>query len=166
MNFKFRSIVWVMMFLLVLMVFSPGGTFAQEPTPSDDEVNAVAKELYCPVCENIPLDACGTAACEQWRGVIRDKLSQGWTKEEIKTYFVEQYGDRVLAEPPRRGFNWLVYIVPPVIFLAGVYMLYQGFRTWRTTNGDDLPGVESDSGPAADVDDEYLSQIEKELQNR
>lgn len=166
MNSKLRSAWGGLLVLLVLMIFSPVGTLAQEPTPSDDEVNAVAKELYCPVCENIPLDACGTAACEQWRGVIRDKLSQGWTKAEIKTYFVEQYGDRVLAEPPRRGFNWLVYIVPPLAFLAGVYMLYQGFRTWRTIDGDSTPAANGDSGTAPDVDEEVLSQIEKELQNR
>ena len=69
------------------------------------------KQLFCPVCENIPLDTCGTAACEQWRGIIRDKLAEGWSEEEIKAYFVDQYGDRVLAEPPARGFNWVIYIV-------------------------------------------------------
>lgn len=166
MKFKLRSKIWVVLLLLIFIAFYPSRALAQEPTPSDDEVNAVAKDLYCPVCENIPLDACGTAACEQWRGVIRDKLNQGWTKEEIKSYFVEQYGDRVLAEPPRRGFNWLVYIIPPMVFLGGVYMLYQGFKTWRTTNGDGTSGGDNDSGLAPDVDDEYLSQIEKELQNR
>ena len=80
--------------------------------PTDDDVNAVAKQLFCPVCENIPLDTCGTAACEQWRGIIREKLSEGWTEDQIKNYFVEQYGDRVLAEPPAQGFNWVVYLVP------------------------------------------------------
>ena len=25
---------------------------AQEPMPSDNEVNAIAKDLFCPVCEN------------------------------------------------------------------------------------------------------------------
>lgn len=166
MKLKLRSVLGVILVLFLFVIYAPGGTLAQEPTPSDDEINAVAKELYCPVCENIPLDACGTAACEQWRGVIRDKLSQGWTKAEIKTYFVEQYGDRVLAEPPRRGFNWLVYIIPPLAFLAGVYMLYQGFRTWQTVDGDGTPASGGDSSAAPDVDDEVLSQIEKELQNR
>ena len=38
---------------------------------TDDQVNAIANQLYCPVCENIPLDTCGTLACEDWREEIR-----------------------------------------------------------------------------------------------
>jgi cytochrome c-type biogenesis protein CcmH len=135
---------------------------AQDPTPSDDEVNEIAEDLYCPVCENIPLDTCGTEACEQWRGVIRDKLSEGWTEEQIKNYFVAQYGDRVLAEPPRRGFNWLIYVVPPAVFAAGVYLLYRGFLSWRNLEEEPAaPEAEGDLGP-----EEYLSRVEEELRKR
>lgn len=135
---------------------------AQGPTPSDDEINEIAEDLYCPVCENIPLDTCGTEACEQWRGGIRDKLSEGWTEEQIKNYFVAQYGDRVLAEPPRRGFNWLIYVVPPAVFAAGVYLLYQGFLSWRKLE-------EEPAAPEADDEqssEEYLSRVEEELRKR
>jgi cytochrome c-type biogenesis protein CcmH len=135
---------------------------AQDPTPSDDEVNEIAEDLYCPVCENIPLDTCGTEACEQWRGVIRDKLSEGWTEEQIKNYFVAQYGDRVLAEPPRRGFNWLIYVVPPAVFAAGVYLLYQGFLSWRKLEEEPAaPEANDDQGA-----EEYLSRVEEELRKR
>ena len=44
---------------------------AQGPTPTDDEVNRIAKQLYCPVCESTPLDVCPTEACRQWRDLIR-----------------------------------------------------------------------------------------------
>jgi len=59
---------------------------AQTPQPqsqvpvTDNQVNAVAHELYCPVCENIPLDVCPTQACAQWRELIRQQLGQGMTK--------------------------------------------------------------------------------------
>lgn len=150
--------------LIAILVLTPAVALAQEPTPSDDEVNAIARELYCPVCENIPLDACRTAACEQWRDVIRDKLSQGWSEAEIKNYFVEQYGDRVLAEPPRRGFNWLVYVVPPAAFLAGAYLLYRGFLTWREAGK--IPSQPEGNDHGSDVDEEYLSRVEEELRKR
>ncbi|NQS91637.1 MAG: hypothetical protein HQ574_04445, partial [Chloroflexi bacterium] len=61
--------LWIIIAVVVFLVsFIPGGVTAQGSDPTDDDVNAIAKQLYCPVCENIPLDACGTAACEQWRG--------------------------------------------------------------------------------------------------
>ena len=77
------NIRWIALSFLILICLVPGSAFAQGSGPTDDDVNAIAKQLYCPVCENIPLDACGTQACEQWRGIIRDRLAEGWTEEQI-----------------------------------------------------------------------------------
>lgn len=158
----------VLLLLVLLTVWgSPDAASAQGSGPTENEVNQVARELYCPVCENIPLDACGTTACEQWRGVIREKLAEGWSAEEIKVYFVSQYGDRVLAEPPARGFNWLVYLVPPLAFAAGLVILFLGYQRWQR---EEIPeegmfpsGAEKrDQSPSAD----YLQKVEEELKRR
>jgi len=136
--------------------------------PTDDEVNAVAKQLYCPVCENIPLDVCPTLACEQWRGVIRDKLAAGWDEEQIKTYFVNQYGDRVLATPPARGLNWLVYVLPPLVILAGIVLLYRAFSAWKKpVEVNDMSGaVLADPSQTESNLDEYAARLEEELRKR
>jgi cytochrome c-type biogenesis protein CcmH len=135
---------------------------------TDDQVNAVARQLYCPVCENIPLDVCGTQACAQWRELIREKLGQGWSEGQIKDYFVAQYGDRVLAMPPARGLNWLVYIIPPLAILAGIFILYTAFRAWRkpaAAAGADQ-GAVSPPEPAAEAQDDYVRRLEEELSKR
>ena len=149
----------------VVSILPIGAVYAQEATPSgptDDQINVIAKQLYCPVCENIPLDVCPTQACAQWRALIGEKISQGWTEDEIKTYFVNQYGDRVLASPPARGLNWLVYVIPPVMFVAGGYLLYRAMRTWRASS----PQVTEQSPPKGEPEDEYVARIEEELRRR
>ena len=141
---------------LLLAILSPSTAQAQQPTPADDDVNHVARELYCPVCENIPLDVCPTQACAQWRELIRQKLAEGWSKGQIEQYFVAQYGDRVLAEPPRRGLNWLVYLVPPVFILFGIYLLARIYQASEKNRPAPL---------AADLngDDEYLQKVDEEI---
>jgi cytochrome c-type biogenesis protein CcmH len=148
--------------LLPLAVVSAQETNPNDPT--DDEVNAIAKQLYCPVCENVPLDVCGTQACAQWRALIREKLIEGWTEDEIKTYFSNQYGDRVLAAPPARGLNWLVYMIPPLVFFAGAFFLYRGFKTWKQLADDELDEFETEVKP--EMDDEYMARLEEELKNQ
>ncbi len=133
----YRKYLYVPVLLLLAVIIALPAS-AQEPFPSDDDVNAIAKQLYCPVCENIPLDVCPTQACIQWRQTIREKLSEGWDETQIKAYFVEQYGDRVLAEPPRRGLNWLVYIIPPLAFLGGIVILYRALRVLREVPSAEL----------------------------
>src|SRR5512145_724720 len=93
--------------------------FAQDGTPTDDEVNRIAKQLYCPVCESTPLDVCPTEACRQWRDLIRTMLAEGKSEEEIKQYFVAQYGIRVLAEPPNR---LATYLIPTIAILLGAFL--------------------------------------------
>ena len=145
---------------VALFVATVGGAFAQEPTPSDDEVNAIARQLYCPVCENVPLDVCPTQACAQWRATIREKLGLGWTEQQIKDYFVAQYGDRVLAAPPPRGLNWLVYLLPPLALIGGGLLLWQTMRRWRRA-------AEQAPTPAAlSETDPYVQRLEEELKRR
>ncbi len=129
---------------------------AVPPVITDDQVNAIAHQLYCPVCENIPLDVCPTQACAEWRELIRQKLAAGWTEQQIKDYFVEQYGDRVIGAPPARGLNWLVYVIPPIAIVAGVIVLALVYRAWRRP----LPAAKSDGTPA----DDYLRRMEEELE--
>ena len=164
MNLKKLPHILLFVFVFSLLIFSPVSAQEQVPTPSDDDVNDVARQMYCPVCENIPLDVCETTACEQWRELIREKLAAGWTDEQIKDYFVLQYGDRVLAEPPRRGFNWLVYILPPVFILVGAWVLYTVLRRMRRAAPADVPpgDEETESEPL----DPYKARLEEALRER
>lgn len=140
------------------------------PTPavSDDDVNRVAKGLYCPVCENIPLDVCPTAACEQWRGVIRAKLAAGESDAAIKEYFVQAYGDRVLAEPPRTGLNWLAYILPPVVILISTVLLVRMLRRMRRAAPSQAAAQEGagQTAPGQKPVDDYQARIEADLKRR
>jgi cytochrome c-type biogenesis protein CcmH len=160
---RHSSIVFSLIILLIglIALFQVEVVKAQE-VPTDDQVNAIAKQLYCPVCENIPLDVCPTQACAQWRELIREKLSAGWTEAEIKTYFVAQYGDRVLASPPATGLNWLVYIIPPLVIIAGAYILYRALLAWRQAP----PELPDQNQPEDEADDEYVARIEEELRRQ
>ena len=170
-----RSLIFPFLTVLALLfsVFSITPVLAQQPlpTPSDDMVNAISKQMYCPVCENIPLDVCGTQACTQWRDLIREKLSQGWTADQIKDYFAQQYGDRVLATPPlRAGFslNWLVYIVPPLAFLLGVFILVRALRDWKVPAkiGTSAHAQNLNEAALSTPENEYVARLEEELRRR
>ena len=136
---------------------------AQGPTPTDDEVNRIAKQLFCPVCESTPLDVCPTEACRQWRDLIRSMLAEGKSEAEIKQYFVTQYGARVLAEPPNRLVS---YLVPAVAILLGVLLLVRGFQMWlKPAPAVDAESEEADTKniPTADP---YVARLEEELKKQ
>jgi len=149
---------------LLAAVFAAAPAQAQDGTPppgrqvNADEVNRVAKKLYCPVCENIPLDVCPTQACAQWRGTIREKLEAGWSEQSILDYFVGQYGERVLAQPSTRGLNVLVWVLPPVSLAAGIAVLWAFLRRTAPKGRQPAPPA-----PALTQADPYAAQFEAEL---
>ncbi len=164
-----KKLFWIMTLILVLSGLATATVFAQGSSPTDDEVNAIAKDLFCPVCENTPLDVCPTQACKEWREEIRGMLADGKSEAEIKQHFVDYYGARVLSEPPRAGFNWLIYVVPPIVIVAGVFVLFRAFRAWSQSSkleapyGDDTGTGEDDASAS---DDEYIARMEEELKKR
>lgn len=136
---------------------------SQGPTPTDDAVNKIAKQLYCPVCENTPLDVCPTEACRQWREEIRTMLADGKSEAEIKKHFVDYYGARVLNEPPNR---MATYVVPLVVIIVGALLLFRGFQLWlKPTAAEPASGdTKKEARPVRQ--DEYVARLEEELKKR
>ena len=161
-----KKTLQILTFALILVSLFTGTALAQDNVPTDDEVNAIAQQLYCPVCENTPLDVCPTEACRQWRELIRLQLSQGMTEAEIKQYFVDNYGARVLAEPPRTGLNWLVYILPPAIILLGSFFLFRSFQEWTSPKVASASTGGDRSEASSPEKDDYVARLEEELKKR
>ncbi len=136
-------------------------TFADGPN-LDNEVLRIAKGLYCPVCPATPLDVCETRACKQWRDLIKEKLVAGETEEQIRAYFIAQYGERVLGAPPPEGFNLGAYILPLLLIVAGGGVLFLTMRGWMKSR---KPSTPETILPIA-ISGEYAERIARELKER
>ena len=155
----------------ILLLVKPA--LAQDTVVTDDEVNAVAKDLFCPVCENTPLDVCPTQACADWRELIRQQLSEGSTPEEVQAYFARQYGEGVLANPPKEGFNLLLWLFPVAAVILGGVFFSRYIHSLRLSgvNTDDALDMEVAEAipaatPASIPQDDYKARLEEELRNR
>ncbi|MEM7127499.1 MAG: cytochrome c-type biogenesis protein CcmH [Chloroflexota bacterium] len=99
---------------------------------SRDQINDVARGLWCPLCSGVRLDTCELKACEQMRQEIAIQLAEGSSAEEIQDYFLDQYGPQVLGKPTNEGFNRLAWIVPIVALLGGAgYLLFIRYNQWQ-----------------------------------
>lgn len=147
--------------LAVFFAMNTPRAFAQSPNV-DSEVIRIAKNLYCPVCPATPLDVCSTQACVQWRDLIKQKLVAGENEDQIRAYFVAQYGDRVLGAPPPEGFNLGAYLLPLLLLLAGGGVLFFTLRGWVKSRASASPEMPA---PAA-IGGEYAARIARELAER
>ncbi|MCB0002573.1 MAG: cytochrome c-type biogenesis protein CcmH [Anaerolineae bacterium] len=153
----------LLVILSTALLALPGYLHAQEP-PTLEQINAVAKELYCPLCNGVRLDTCELQACEQMRQVIGEKLTEGVPKQQIKDEFVAQYGPVVLGEPPREGLNLLGgWVLPIALFLVAAAAVTLMVLRW-SRRPEPAVAVAAPTTQAEKVaGDEYLARVEADL---
>jgi cytochrome c-type biogenesis protein CcmH len=145
--------------VVVGLVWVPA-VFAQSE-PTQDEINAVARKLFCPVCENTPLDVCPTQACQNWRDEIRVALVEGKTQQEILDDFAHKYGDSVLAQPP--GRQWAAWGLPIAFVVVAFGALVYWLRSWTRPAPVMVEAGPVHEGAEQPEEDPYLEQVAKEL---
>jgi len=150
-----------LIFVMILCVLAVTAVSAQDNTITNDDVNDIARKLYCPVCENIPLDTCGTAACDDWRNEIRLYLESGMTEQEIIDDFVMRFGDRVVGTPQDPVLRAMSLITPWVLTgLALMLALYTIIRWQQNNRVVKNTTPQTSSSPAQD---DYRARLEQDL---
>lgn len=150
--------------MLALLLLLPAAVYGQDEI-TDDEVNEVAKDVYCPVCESTPLDVCPTQACADWRELIRAKLAEGQSRDDILDYFARQYGEGVLANPPRRGANLIIlWILPFALVLVGLLLFSRLLRGLRAAAPAAAPPPRPSAMTGDPALDDYISRVEREIE--
>ncbi|HLA24716.1 MAG TPA: cytochrome c-type biogenesis protein [bacterium] len=94
----------------------------------EDQVNNIAQELMCPVCAGQTVAESNSTLANQMREQIRVRLRRGETREQILAYFVGQFGESVLAAPPRRGGYLVLWLAPVLAFGLGVFLMIRYLR--------------------------------------
>ncbi len=157
----FSAFICLIVLLLMLLPAMAQGT-APTPVPaSDDAVNAVSRNLYCPVCQNVPLEVCPTLACSRWREQVRELLTQGNTEEQVRKYFIDHFGMRTVGAPTD-PFSQILTVGLPLglIGIVGALVVIGVLRRKRTAPQTSGIGYTEE----AVLPDDYRARLESELE--
>lgn len=124
-------------------------------------VDEVAKDLICTCGCGKMLGECDCEVAGQMRAQIKEMIDQGQDRNQIISYFVQQYGEKVLATPPKKGFNLTAWITPFVVIAIGagiVYLLTTKWVLWRK-----IPQKRIRKTHPPEIEDRYSEKLKKEL---
>ena len=109
----------------------------------------------CPICQTT-LDQSDSPIARRMKAFISSRIAAGDTTSQIKAKLVVQFGPAVLSSPPRRGFNLLVWVLPPVgIVLAALVLGVLAVRWSRAR--------EPATVPAGPLDPDLERRLDEEL---
>ncbi len=144
----------VLALFVTLLVAMDARTLAQE-RPLDPLVFDIGRELRCPTCVAESVGESNAAIAREMRGLIQEQLDQGANRSEVLAYFQERYGDWILLNPPMRGMNLLVWLLPVLAAAAGLLLLARLLKRWRSA-----------AEAPVDVDPAELERVRAELQGQ
>ena len=138
------------------------GLLTQDPVADtiDDQVREISHILMCPVCQGQTVEESNSDLAEDMRRIIRKRLEQGESKEEIIAYFVDRYGETILAAPPAKGTNWLLWLLPGfALTVGGVGLIFFLRKSKEESNKSRGKPPET----KAEAHGEYLEKLHTEL---
>ena len=129
----------------------------------EQQAYSLNKAIMCPVCPGESIDQSQNPLAVQMRAIVFDKLSTGWSDQQIKDFFVERYGPSVLLAPPSEGFGLAAWIVPPATILGAVVALLLALRWMRRSPGPGESTGGEESALTMDERRDYFRRIEGAL---
>jgi cytochrome c-type biogenesis protein CcmH len=145
--------------LLAVALIAAGGALlaaglrgSPPPTSVQDRVRAVASGLRCPVCQDLSVADSPSALAREMRGRIATELAAGRSPDAIRQEFVHAYGDWILMSPPRHGVGMVAWIIPALLFGAGLAIAIFSVARWTRADRERRePGASVPEAPAEDL---------------
>ena len=160
---KAFAIFFIAIFFLFLL--STTNCIREEDITLEQRAHQLAGELMCPVCDGQTIDGSNAQIAVDMRLKVRELLDAGDTNAEVKDYFVDRYGQEILAAPETSGFSLLAYIVPVFIVLGGIGIALITIKNMRKSAAQVISSggqTESSSNKPDDLSD-YLAQVDRDL---
>jgi cytochrome c-type biogenesis protein CcmH len=147
---------------LLLASYAPqqAGSALLDP-PREARVQALGKQLRCPMCQGLSIADSGSSAARAQMDKVRELVAAGKTDQEIRDFFVSRYGEWALLEPPASGMNLLVWVLPLFLLVFGGLAIARTMRRPAEEAPRKAPAEPAPERPASD--DPYLEAVRAEL---
>jgi len=102
-------------------------------SPNNDLENKIFKNLRCLICQGQSVYDSQSDFAESMKIVIREKLGEGMSEDQIYFYLKEKYGAWLLYDPELNKNTFLLWSIPLALFLLGGALILRKFVVLKKT---------------------------------
>lgn len=117
--------------LAFFVIFICTASWAVEPdeiltnVEYENRARAISKNLRCLVCRNENIDSSNAGIAKDLRILVRDRIKEGDSDQEVMEFIIDRYGEYVLLNPKVSFQNLLLWMSGPL------FLLFGGLISWR-----------------------------------
>ncbi len=115
--------------IVITILFSKTTIYSVEPeeflqNPKQElKARNISKNVRCLVCQNQSIDESAAPLAKDLRILIRKKVKEGHTENEIYKFLTDRYGDFILLKPPLKKSTFMLWFLPFVFLAIGIFIL-------------------------------------------
>ena len=125
------NLSWITVFLIFIFLCP---AFSVSTAADSDDFSArfrkLSDELRCPTCQGLSVKDSDAGFSNSIKDKIRELMKDGKSDKEILAYFVKRYGEWILRAPTKSGFNLVLWILPGVGILIGLFIVLFRSKRW------------------------------------
>jgi len=116
--------------IFVMIQFISKNSYSVEPeeflqNPKQEmRARNISKNIRCLVCQNQSIDDSSAPLAKDLRALIRIKVQENDSDEEIYKFLTDRYGDFILLKPPFKISTFLLWSLPFVFVIIGIFILF------------------------------------------
>jgi cytochrome c-type biogenesis protein CcmH len=134
-----RLPAWLLLIAALVLVATPAHAVRPNEMLADPALEArardIGRELRCLVCRNQSIDDSDADLAHDLRVLVRERLKEGDTNDQVITYVQSRYGDFVLLRPPFAVGTVLLWVGPLLILLLGAFGVARFYRARAHDSG-------------------------------
>ena len=121
---------FIIIISICLIQFFSNSSYAVEPDEvlenQKQELRArdISKNIRCMICQNQSIDESNAPLARDLRILIRNKIKEGNSNEEIYIFLTDRYGDFILLKPPYKLSTLVLWFLPFIFFIIGVFIVF------------------------------------------
>jgi cytochrome c-type biogenesis protein CcmH len=101
---------------------------------AEAQAQALMRQLRCVVCQHESIGESNADVAIEMRALVRERIAEGESPEEVRAWMVGRYGDWISFAPPARADTALLWAAP-LLFLGVGALLARGL--FRRRRGED-----------------------------
>jgi cytochrome c-type biogenesis protein CcmH len=112
--------------LILCLIFRSAFAFSPEnhlPETQEKRARELFLQIKCPVCAGQVIESSNAEISLQLRNLVRQKIAEGKSDDEIKADLIKEYGEEILNYPTSNIARYLLWILPFIFIVVGVFVI-------------------------------------------
>ena len=125
---KLRFLVALIALLIAPLAFAVQPDEVMKDPAQEARARELSAQLRCLVCQNESIDESEASLAKDIRLLIRERIAQGESNDQVKDFLVSRYGDFILLKPPLKPETIVLWFGPPAMLLIGAFFVLRASR--------------------------------------